>query len=157
MRRLTNPPINLPENLLESLHLVLVQFRHRRRLGIRRTLEVAEFIPGEYERVSSRLEILYRWRPVTDTIERVKNSIRLLNEIRLHTGMTDDEMGHDLNEKEKILLWMFENKIKTVNTVGKVIAEYYHDKDKVLKIVKAKGKPQDIIGKSLVKELKEVA
>jgi len=158
VRRLTNPPINLPESLLESLHLVLVQFRHRR-LGIRRTLEVAEFVPGQVGKTvfSSRLETLYRWKPVTDTIEKVKSSVRLLNEIRLHTGMTDEQMENDLKEKENILLWMLENKVKTVNTVGKVVAEYYHDKDKVLKVVKAKGKPKEIIGKTLEKELEEVA
>jgi flagellar protein FlaI len=157
VRRLTNPPINLPESLLESLHLVLVQYRHRR-FGIRRTLEVAEFIPGQVGKTlfSSRLEILYRWRPTTDTIEKVKNSVRLLNEIRLHTGMTDDEMRDDLKGKEKILQWMLENNIKTVNTVGKVVAEYYHDRDMVLKIVESKGNPKEIIGKSLMRELKEV-
>jgi flagellar protein FlaI len=157
VRRLTNPPIDLPESLLESLHLVIVQYRHRR-YGIRRTLEVAEFIPGQAGRTlfSSRLEILYRWRPATDTIEKVRNSVRLLNEIRLHTGMTDEEMREDLKEKEKILQWMLQNNIKTVNTVGKVVAEYYHDRDKVLKVVEQKGEPEKIIGKSLLKEIREV-
>ena len=155
LRRLTNPPINVPESLLESLHLVLVQYRHRR-LGIRRTIEVAEFIPGESGKFGSRLETLYRWKPLTDTIERARSSIRLINEIRMHTGMTDEQMEFDLQEKETVLQWMLDNKVKTVNTVGKVVAEYYHDKDKVLKIVKAGGKPEEIIGKVLAEELKTV-
>ena len=50
---------------------------------------------------------------------------------------------------------MLENNIKTVNTVGKVVAEYYHDKEKVLKIVNENGKPERIIGKSLIKEIRE--
>jgi flagellar protein FlaI len=153
IRRLTNPPIDLPESLLESLHLVIVQYRHRR-LGIRRTLEVAEFIPGETGKFGSRLEILYRWKPSTDTIERARSSIRLINEIRLHTGMTDEQMEDDLKEKESILQWMLDNNVRTVNTVGKVVAEYYHDRNKVLKIVKSKGKPEEIIGKTLAEELK---
>jgi flagellar protein FlaI len=153
IRRLTNPPIDLPESLLESLHLVIVQYRHRR-LGIRRTLEVAEFIPGETGKFGSRLEILYRWKPTTDTIEKARSSIRLINEIRLHTGMTDEQMEDDLKEKESILQWMLDNNVRTVNTVGKVAAEYYHDRNKVLKIVKSKGKPEEIIGKTLAEELK---
>jgi len=152
VRRLTNPPIALPESLLEALHLVVVQFRHRR-LGIRRTLEVAELIPGETGRASPRLEILYRWKPQTDTIEKVKNSVRLINEIRLHTGMTDEQMNKDIMEKETILQWMLDNNIRTVNTVGKVVADYYHDRDKILKIAKEKGKPEEILGKTLMKEL----
>jgi flagellar protein FlaI len=155
IRRLVNPPINLPESLLEALHLVVVQYRHRR-LGIRRTLEVAELIPGEAGRIPPRLEILYRWKPRTDTIEKVKNSIRLINEIRLHTGMSDEEMEEDLKEKEVILQWMLDNNIKTVNTVGKVVAEYYHDKKRILKIVKKKGHPEEILGKELMKEIEKV-
>lgn len=153
IRRLTNPPIDVPESLLESLHLVIVQYRHRR-LGIRRTLEVAEFIPGESEKFSSRLEILYRWKPTTDTIEKARSSIRLINEIRLHTGMTDEQMEADLKEKGIILQWMLDNNVRTVNTVGKVVAEYYHDKERVMKVVKSKGKPEEVIGKEFAEELK---
>lgn len=154
LRRLTNPPINVPESLLESLHLVIVQYRHRR-LGLRRTSEVAEFIPGESGKFGSRLEILYRWKPLTDTIERARSSIRLINEIRMHTGMTDEQMEDDLREKETVLQWMLDNNVKTVNSVGKVVAEYYHDKDRVLKVVKTRGKPREIIG-DIAKEIETV-
>lgn len=151
VRRLTNPPINVPESMLESLHLVIVQFRHRR-LGIRRTSEVAEFIPGESGKFGSRLETLYRWKPSTDTIEKARSSIRLINEIRMHTGMTDEQMEADLKEKETVLQWMLDNNVRTVNSVGKVVAEYYHDRDKVMKVIKSKGKPKEIIG-DIAKEL----
>jgi len=155
IRRLTNPPINLPETLLEALHLVVVQFRHRR-LGIRRTLEIAELIPTrEAGKIPARLEILYRWRPSTDKIEKVKDSIRLIDEIRLHTGMTDEQMKKDLREKEMILQWMLDNNVRTVNTVGKVVADYYHDKNKILKIIRKRGKPEEILGKALVKEIQQ--
>jgi len=153
VRRLINPPINLPETLLEALHLVVTQFRHRR-LGIRRTLEIAELIPGESGRASARLEILYRWDPRTDEIKKIKNSIRLINEIRLHTGMTEEEMDKNIKEKEIILQWMLDKNIKTVNTVGKVVAEYYHDREKVLKIARKSGNAGEILTKDLIQELK---
>lgn len=151
VRRLINPPISLPESLLEALHLVIVQFRHRR-LGIRRTFQVAEVVPRKEGGVE--LEILYRWNPKNDTIEKVKESKRLIEEIRLHTGMSDEEMKADLKEKEKILQWMLDNNIKTVNAVGKIVADYYHDRERVLKIVRAKKGPEEILGNSLMKELK---
>ncbi len=153
IRRLINPPIDLPEGLLEALHLILVQFRHRR-LGIRRTYELAEIIAGEVEgKTKIRMEILYRWKPKTDTIEKVKESVRLLDEIRLHTGMSDEELNADLKEKETVLQWMCDNNIKTVNTVGKVVADYYLDPERILKIVKAKKGPEEILGR-LMEELK---
>ena len=155
IRRLTNPPINLPESMLEALHLVIVQFRHRR-LGIRRTLQVAELLPGGTGgSVGARLETLYRWKPMTDKLLKVRDSIRLIDEIRMHTGMTDEEMAADMKEKESILEWMLKNNIRTVNTVGKVVAEYYHDKKKVLDIVNKKGRPEELLDQSMLKELKK--
>jgi flagellar protein FlaI len=155
IRRLTNPPINLPEALLESLHLVIVQFRHRR-LGIRRTLQVAELLPGGARgETGARLETLYRWKPQIDKIVKVRDSIRLIDEIRMHTGMTDEDMERDLKEKECILQWMLDNRINTVNTVGKVVADYYHDREKVLNIVNKKGKAEEILDPSLMKEIKK--
>jgi flagellar protein FlaI len=155
IRRLTNPPINLPEALLEALHLVIVQFRHRR-MGIRRTIQVAELLPGgERGESGARLETLYRWKPQIDKMIKVRDSIRLIDEIRMYTGMTDEEMARDLKEKEDVLQWMLDNKVFTVNTVGKVVADYYHDKEKILSIVNKKGKPEEILGSSLMKEVKE--
>ena len=154
IRRLINPPIDLPEGLLEALHLILVQFRHRR-LGIRRTFQLAEIIAveGPEGKTVIKMELLYRWRPKTDTIEKVRESIRLLDEIRLHTGMTDEELASDLRDKENILQWMTDNNIKTVNTVGKIVADYYSDPENVLKTVKSKKGPEQILGR-LMGELK---
>ncbi|MFQ6021054.1 MAG: type II/IV secretion system ATPase subunit [Candidatus Aenigmatarchaeota archaeon] len=154
IRRLTNPPINLPESLLEALHLIVVQFRHRR-LGIRRTFEVAEIIGsiGTGGQARVKLEMLYRWKPKTDTIEKLKESIRLIDEIRLHTGFTDEEMARDLKEKEMILQWMLDKNVNTVNTVGKVVSDYYHNPEKVLSIARRNKGPQEILGR-LMEELK---
>jgi len=155
VRRLINPPIALPESLLEVLHIILVQFRHRR-LGIRRTFQVAEIIGGESAegKAAIKLELLYRWKPKTDTIEKVKDSVRILDEIRLHTGMSDEELAKDLKEKELILQWLFDHNVKTVNTVGKVVADYYLDPEHILKLAKANKSPDEVLGK-LAEELKQ--
>ncbi len=154
LRRLTNPPIDLPEALLESLHLVVVQFRHRK-LGIRRTFQVAEVISGEGRegKPTISLNILYQWKAKEDKIEKNAESVRLANELRLHTGMNEDEMKKDLEEKKTVLNWMQKNKIKTVNAVGKVIADYYANRERVLQIVKRNQGPQEILGDELMKEL----
>src|SRR3989344_3353131 len=153
--RLTNPPIDLPPSLLESLHLVVVQFRHRR-LGIRRTFQVGEVIPTEKDgRLGVRIDLLYRWSPKHDSMEKVNKSRRIFDEVGLHTGMSDSEIEKDMDEKGKILNWMLQHQIVTVNTVGKVIADYYHDRDALLKIIHSNKGPQEILGENLMKELKE--
>jgi flagellar protein FlaI len=153
-QRLTNPPIELPESMLEALHLILVQYRHRR-LKIRRTFEVAEVIPtyGKDGKATIGVNVLYRWKPKNDKIEKLHESIRLFKEIELHTGMTSKEIRDDLDKKEMILNWMLKNKINTVNTVGKIIADYYDDKAKVVEIARKGKKPSELLDESLMREI----
>ncbi len=136
-RRLTTPPINVSESLLESLHLVLVQYRHRR-LGIRRTLEVAEVVPvGEKSGKSSvDMRVLYKWKPREDKIVKEKDPIRFNAELESLTGLTSREVKEDLEEKQKILRWMTEKNMNDVHLIGKLIATYYKNKEDILSMAK---------------------
>jgi len=122
-RRLTQPPINIPENEIQALHLIVVQYRDRKK-GIRRTLEIAELLPGSGEE-KIKINYLYRWRPRTDTFEKENESIRVFEDLNLHTGLTIPDIQKDLKEKEKILEWMLKNNIKDVNKVGQIMRIYY--------------------------------
>ena len=150
-RRLINPPINVPESLLEALHLITVAFRDRRR-GIRRIFQIAEVVPAVKDEESKPfINVLYRWNPAKDSISKVKNSIRILDELKLHTGMTDHEFKRDLKEKMDILKWMYKKDIRTVDGIGKVVVEYYFDPNKVLDVVRKNQNPTLLIPPSLLK------
>lgn len=153
-RRLVSPPIELPEEMLEALHLVVVQYRQRR-LRIRRTFEVAEIIPSVQSdgKISIGSGLLYKWKPRTDTLEKSWKSVRLFDEISLHTGMSDADIEEDLRQKQDILGWMLNNKIRTVNTVGKVIADYYNDKAYVYDVVEKGKGVSAILSEDLMQEL----
>ena len=148
-KRLTNPPMNLPEALLGALHLIVVQYRHRRK-GVRRTLEVAELIPTDN---TNTLNIIYRWNPRTDKLEKINKLHRMAQEINLFTGMTDTEIDKDIQDKAIVLEWMMKRHIKTVNTVGKVIAEYYRDQKNVIEYAKKNKDPCTLLGAELSKEI----
>lgn len=161
-RRMINPPISLPESMLEALHLTCVQFRQRR-LGIRRTFELAELVPTRQPSGKAKVSVnvLYTWNPRTDHLEKIRKtaklsdiSMRLVEEIQMHTGMSEIELENDLREKESILRWALDNNVKTVNTVGKIMADYYKNKEAVLEIVKRNEKPQNIFEKNLLQEMK---
>jgi len=150
-RRLINPPINVPEPLLEALHLITVAFRDRRR-GIRRIFQIAEVVPAVKDGESKPfINVLYRWNPAKDSITKVKKSIRILDELKLRTGMTDHEFKRDLKEKIDILKWMYKKDIRTVDGVGKVVVEYYFDPNKVLNVVRKNQNPTLLIPPSLLK------
>ncbi|MFT4313331.1 MAG: type II/IV secretion system ATPase subunit [Candidatus Woesearchaeota archaeon] len=121
--RLTQPPIDIPENELQALQLVMVQYRDRRR-GVRRTLEVAELLPGGSEE-KIKLNYLYRWHARGDKFLKEESSIRVVEDLNLHTGMTEKDLQNDQTEKERILQWMLDNKMYDVNDVGHIMRIYY--------------------------------
>jgi flagellar protein FlaI len=147
-RRLTSPPINLPAQLIESLPLVSVMFRHRK-LKLRRLFEVSEILGFSEKEHRVKLQDLYGWSARKDTIEKKNDSIRVAEELNLFTGMSKQEIKQDLSEKEKILQWLAKNDVNTVNTVGAAISKYYTDKENFMKLLKEpKGKSM-ILGKTI--------
>ncbi|MFT4326405.1 MAG: ATPase, T2SS/T4P/T4SS family [Candidatus Woesearchaeota archaeon] len=137
-KRLTQPPIDIPETEIQALHLVVVQYRDRRR-GIRRTLEIAEFMPGT-EQTGVKLNYLYRWRARTDTFDKDNDSIRVVEDLNLHTGLTVKEIQDDLAEKEEVLQWMIDNNIKDVNKVGQIMRIYYKYPKQLMDNIRSGGK-----------------
>ena len=146
-KRLTNPPINVPETVVESLHLFAVMFRDRRK-GIRRLFQVTELIPtGEGGRSSVNLNTIFRWKPFKDEIVKDRESYRVIEDLRMFTGMSEQEIKKDLKEKEEILKWFVKNKIKDINQIGGVIAHYYTDSEKLLKLVRKNESVEKILEK----------
>lgn len=136
LRRLMEPPIEIPMVELESLHLIVVQYRDRRS-NIRRTSEISEIVPGiGGERLA--MNHLYQWRPRGDTFEKANEPMRIYEELNLHTGMTQKEIVDDLNERKAILEWMVKNNIDTVDKVGGIMQEYY-------------GSPQEFISNNRIR------
>lgn len=137
-RRLTDKPFNIPPIEMEAMQLIVVQ-RRDRRTGLRRTYEVAEIeFPESSENKEFTISVLYRWDARSDEIVQINRPKRIFEEIYFHTGMTEKEILSDLAEKKLVLKWMLENKIKTVDEVGRVVSEYYKDKNYVLKCIAEK-------------------
>jgi len=135
LRRLTSPPINLPPSDLDAVHLLVVQYRDRRR-NIRRTLEIAELVGGQTES-DLTTNTIYRWRPRTDSFDMVGEPNKYLKEINLHTGMTKDEIYQDIANRATIIKWLIKNKMNDIESVGRIMALYYSKPNEILEIAKA--------------------
>jgi flagellar protein FlaI len=143
-RRLIEPPIEIPKTEIKALQLVLIQYRDRRK-SIRRTLELAEILSTEKEEKDVEMNYLYRWVPRTDVFEKVNDSIRVMEELNLHTGMTTDDINRDLKEKQVILRWMLKNGIKDIDEVGQIIKAYYKNPKQVAEAAIKDRKPSEIM------------
>jgi len=143
VRRLTNPPIDLPATELQALHLVVVQYRDRRR-GMRRTHEITEVTTGAADQIT--LNSIYRWRPRTDEFEKVNESLRVMEELNLHTGMTMDEIRADIADKKRLLEWMLKNGWRSVDEVGSLVGLYYKSPQEVLRAAEKGMHPSKLLG-----------
>ena len=133
-RRLINPPISVPETLVEAIDLFVVMFRDRRR-GIRRVYEIAE-IPSTTVKGFEKINLLYKWDPKTDQVIKYHESRKTINKLSILTGMDTDEIKKEIDIRKKILEYLTKNKIRDVNAVGKVFADYSKNPKKILKKIK---------------------
>jgi flagellar protein FlaI len=137
-RRLINPPIGIAEALLQSLQLIVVMHRDRRR-GIRRVLEVAELIPSSgIKNMNIELNTIFRWIVSEDKTTQLTKSYRAINEIKLFSGMSDDDIDKDISEKKEILEWIVKHDIKDIHEFGRIVSEYYRDRKSILDMVRGR-------------------
>ncbi|MFC1753258.1 type II/IV secretion system ATPase subunit [Thermoproteota archaeon] len=128
INRLIHAPINVPKTLLPAISMIIVQFRNRR-TGLRRTFQIAEITRD------SEARLLKQYDAKKDILLNVNKSKILMDQLTLYTGKSLQELSHDLSEKERILKWLVKHRIKNMNHVGRVMAEYYTDPDRLLSYV----------------------
>ncbi len=131
--RLTSPPISIPKSMIPAISLIVVQWRNRR-TGIRRTFQIAEILPDANPNILMQFDIK------KDIMNRINKSVSLFDTLQLYTGFTQRELEEDLNEKKRVLTWLLKQGIEDVETVGRVMAEYYINKDELMGLVN-KNKP----------------
>ncbi|MFH1770382.1 MAG: ATPase, T2SS/T4P/T4SS family [archaeon] len=122
--RMSNPPIDMPKQMLSALGLVLVQNRNRR-TGKRRTLQLAEIMP------TGDVNVIRQLNPKKDVLEEINKSKTTVQTLELYTGMNADEIEFDLKQKIQILKWMLKKKIEDVDEIGDIMAKYYLGKLKL--------------------------
>jgi archaeal flagellar protein FlaI len=122
--RLSSPPIDLPKPMLNAISLFLVQNRNRK-TGARRTFQLAEILP------SGDVNILYQHNARTDELVPVNKSKMFRDQIKLFTGMNDEDIDEDLKRRMRILKWMVDSNIREVNAIGQVMADFYKGKLKI--------------------------
>ena len=126
--RMTNPPIEVPKLMINAFGGVVSLFRHRR-LGIRRVLEL-----GEMTRAGD-INVLYRWDMRNDTFSQIAELARLSEMVSLYGGYTREELISNIDEKSRIMTWMVKNNVMNVDDAGYIVANYYKNKKRIVKIV----------------------
>jgi len=130
IERLTTPPINLPKVLVELLDIVVVM-QHDVEMGknIRRVREVDEII--SYDKYKWE----FKWNPFRKIFEMDKDPI-LFKKISDEYGIEIEELWHEWDNRRKLLARLAELGITDYNTLCKIFAYYYINKEVVLRYYK---------------------
>ena len=129
INRITNPPINISKTLLPSISMIIVMYRNRR-TGIRRIFQVAEMLKD------GNANVLLQFDLKQDKLLTSNRSLRLMPELELQTGLTTQELNHNLKEKSAILSWLSKKNLNDVNNIGKIVATYYTNKEALMRFIK---------------------
>lgn len=147
VQRLLNPPIDVAEQMVKSVDVNVVMFRERRR-NFRRVFQVAEVSKSGYKRGGSTelgANVIYAWDSEDDEIKKERDSSEIVEKLKLHTGMDRGEIFDNIDKKQEVLQWLVDNDTTDVDDVGKIIALYYSDTEKVIEMAENNDDPQTIV------------
>jgi flagellar protein FlaI len=128
--RLTNPPIDVPPIMLPAISLIIVQFRNRR-TGNRRTFQIAEITRD------SKANILLQYDAKKDVLVPTSKSRQFFETLKLYTGYSDAEIKSEIAEKRQVIEYLVKQDVTDVDAVGRIIGEYYTNKENLMRYVKA--------------------
>jgi len=139
INRFTNPPIDVPRSLMPAISMIIIQFRNRR-TGMRRTFQIAEIQPD------ANANVLLQYDPKRDVMTQRNKSHSLYNTLEMFTGSTPKEINAEISEKQQVLKYLVSQQVKNINDVGRLMAQYYTEKDELMKFVRT-NKPFDKLGR----------
>ena len=138
IQRLESKPIDLPRALLTSLDLIVfLNSVTVKGSPVRRVTNVTEVIKLDPE--SNRLVTItpFRWiSEIKDVFENKSNSSRILHNLKLQYGWSDEQLKKEIENRKNILEWMMKKDLRNYENVGQIVSEYSKDPEKVMKRVK---------------------
>jgi flagellar protein FlaI len=147
IRRFSNPPISLPESMLDSIALNIVLFRNRKS-GTRSVYQIAEIVVEDRgDEREAKSNVLYKYDSIRNKLLPYKASIKFFDEVSMHTGLTQGQIEDEIKEKQKILEWLVEQKVFELEDLALVFAKYYFDKDKIIAMAKEGKNPRTLLKK----------
>ncbi len=125
--RLTNPPMNVPVNMLPLVDLMVVQKKViRGDKMFRRVSTIVEVSPSE---VGVSFNEVFTYNPQTDNVERTDVPSIKLEELAKISGKSLKEVQTELRDKEMFLRDLADKGVTGFKEVGEEIQKYYIDKN----------------------------
>ncbi len=134
VKRLTSPPMNIPEGYIPLMKLGIIVKRVRIFSPDYPAGRIARRVSGVYEiKDVGRYEPVVQWNPFKDTFDKKFRDSMVLREISESIGKTYDELIEEMSRRSVVLQWMAWRGIRDYREVARVIQAYYANPEKVFK------------------------
>jgi len=155
IQRLENPPIQLPRALLTSLDIIV--FQNAIDIcgkTVRRMTSVTEIVKLDPD--TNQLIFMEPFKWVSKTDDRFESSgvSKILNNIRLQSDWTEEQISKELENRKIILNWMLKKNIRDYKDVGRIVADYAKYPEVLLKKAREESKFPDALLKKPREEKK---
>ncbi len=132
INRIESPPMNVPRNQLASLDLAI--FTNRIRINnsfARRIVNMVE-IHGIDSTGNVVTNNVFHWDPFSDSFNYIGKSL-LLEDIAREHGIELEVLEREMEQREKVIEWMFREGITRYTDVAKSLKAYYNSPDELMK------------------------
>lgn len=131
INRLESEPMNIPKPLIAMTDVILIMERTEvDRKPARRVSDATEVRGFEARSNKVLIEEVFHWNPKFDEFTSSGDSVLLKKHMK-KTGLTEEDMKHELKARKMVLEWIVKQGIRHHNEVAKVIREYYANPNRV--------------------------
>jgi archaeal flagellar protein FlaI len=124
VNRLTHKPINVPHVMLQSLNVLCIQEQvYIEGKRVRRTRSLVEVLNVDPETGDLGINELFNWEPLEDCFTKVGDS-HILQEIMDVRGWDSSQLRNEMENRRKILDYMYQKGIRNYVQVSIVVQAY---------------------------------
>lgn len=124
INRLTHEPINVPQMMLQSLDVLCIQEQvYIGEQRVRRTRSLVEVLNTDPETGDLGINELFNWEAAKDCFIKVGDS-HIMQDIMRVRGWDASQLRNEMENRRKILTYMYENKMRSYIQVSLVVQTY---------------------------------
>jgi type IV secretory pathway ATPase VirB11/archaellum biosynthesis ATPase len=134
VKRLITPPISLSPALVEALDALVVMTHAKGVENSARRVKAVHELQKVVESGSARTNEAFSWTARTDSFN-MRGDPKLFDQISEDYGVPKDELREEFEQRKQVLEWLQDKGVTEFSEVADVIASYYKDREKVVKMV----------------------
>lgn len=144
VKRLVTPPISLSPALIEAIDVMIIM-THAKGVekSARRVKNVHELQKVIGESASARTNQAFSWTAADDTFNR-RGEPYIFDQISKDYGISKQDLVKEMERRRDLLKWLQDKGVKNFDEVSSIIAEYYKNKEDILKMVNAENDEYDL-------------